>query len=50
MWIALGLVGGLWIAGMWIWPDKNAPPPSHASAPASTVASGETAAPPSTPR
>ena len=44
MWIALGVVGALWFAGMVIWPDKNAPQ-SHApatqsvaSAPASTQA------------
>ena len=43
MWIALGVIGALWFAGMVVWPDKNAPPQSHApttqsvaSAPAST--------------
>jgi hypothetical protein len=42
MWIALGVIGALWFAGMVIWPDKNAPQ-SHghatqavASAPATT--------------
>jgi hypothetical protein len=34
MFIALGLIGALWIAGMWIWPDKNATPAAHAAAPA----------------
>lgn len=29
MWIALGVVGALWFAGMAIWPDKNAPPLSQ---------------------
>lgn len=47
MWIAIGLIGALWVAGMWIWPDKNAPQ-SHAAAEPS-VASSE-AAPPSAPR
>jgi hypothetical protein len=45
MFIAIGLIGALWIAGMWIWPDKNAPPPSHTSAAAQSVASGVTARP-----
>ncbi|MGH7088571.1 MAG: hypothetical protein ACREFQ_06690 [Stellaceae bacterium] len=37
MWIALGVIGVLWFAGMVIWPDKNAPPisanpPTHVAA------------------
>ena len=42
MWIAIGLIGALWVAGMWIWPDKNAPQ-VHATAPA--IASSEIAPP-----
>ena len=41
MWIALGVIGVLWFAGMVIFPDKNAPQ-SHAPA-AQSVASSETA-------
>ena len=48
MWIAIGVIGVLWFAGMVIWPDKNAPPQSHASA-AHSVATSD-AAPPSTSR
>ncbi len=28
MFIALGLIGALWVVGMFIVPDKNAPPQS----------------------
>jgi hypothetical protein len=45
MWIAIGLIGALWVAGMYIWPDKNGPQ-SHAHA-APTVAAAE--APPPAP-
>lgn len=43
MWIAIGIIGALWVAGMFIWPDKNAPQ-SHAPA-AQSVASSQTAPP-----
>ena len=42
MWIAIGLIGALWVAGMWVWPDKNAPPQSNAPA-AQSVASSAAA-------
>jgi hypothetical protein len=46
MFIALGLIGALWIVGFVIAPDKNAPPMSQMNPPAAVA----TAAPaPSTP-
>ena len=36
MWIALGVIGALWFAGMVVWPDKNAPQ-SHSAAPHSVA-------------
>jgi hypothetical protein len=44
MWIAIGLIGALWFAGMVIWPDKNAPQSRAPGAP--TVASAEAPPPP----
>jgi hypothetical protein len=38
MWIAVGLVCALWFAGTVIFPDKNAPQPSHAAAPPAAAA------------
>jgi hypothetical protein len=43
MWIALGVIGALWLAGTVIWPDKNAPPisqnpPAHVAAAATAPA------------
>jgi hypothetical protein len=37
MFIALGLIGALWIVGFVIAPDKNAPPMSQTSAPAAVA-------------
>ncbi len=51
MWIALGLIGMLWLVGAVISPDPNAPqsqahaPPAVAAAPAPTI----TQAPPERP-
>jgi hypothetical protein len=45
MWIALGIIGALWFAGMVIWPDKNAPPQT-ANPPAHTAVAQTTPAPP----
>ncbi|HXQ52683.1 MAG TPA: hypothetical protein VN802_16425 [Stellaceae bacterium] len=48
MWIALGVVGVLWFAGMVIWPDKNAPAQSHVQTPPAVATTQ--APPPSAPR
>jgi hypothetical protein len=47
MWIALGVIGVLWFAGMAIWPDKNAPPVSQT--PPAAVATAAAPAEPTKP-
>ena len=45
MWIALGLVGVLWVVGMYILPDKNGPQAHHANPPAVAAAAQPVQAP-----
>jgi hypothetical protein len=38
MWIALGVIGVLWVVGAFVAPDKNAPPNTQVHAPATSTA------------